>query len=154
MLPGDRLVCALLEPLKPGETFSRWPLHVTIVPWFRLDETSDNVARSLEKALIAMRPFEVRVIGEAMFGPRKNRPAKLLESPGPFETVETKVRNYLHKKRAWLVDETTRRPRRFRSHVTLQSGSKDDFDAVYCERLYLVVQQGSVKRVEAVIKFV
>jgi 2'-5' RNA ligase len=151
MLPGDRLVCVLLEPLEPGERFTQWPLHVTIVPWFRLDESSELIAGSLQRALVTMQPFEIPVVGDAMFGPRKNRPAKLLESPGPFEEIEAKVRNYLHKKRAWLVDETTEQPRQFRPHVTLQQGSETDITDVLCSRLYIVTQRGGYKQIAAIV---
>jgi len=50
MLPGDRLICAFVSERKVGATFRLWPLHVTIVPWFRL-----NAATRLVVALDGQR---------------------------------------------------------------------------------------------------
>lgn len=83
-----------------------------------------------------------------MFGPRKNRPATLIAQPTPFTTVEQKARNYLHQKRAWLVDETTKRRHAFRPHVTAQAESRLIPGKIFtCDRLYIVEQMGNYKEV-------
>lgn len=153
MLPGDRLICALVEPSKVGSTFSKWLLHVTIVPWFRLTDSSETVARGLTQTLKTVAPFKATVVGRSMFGPRKNRPAVLLEPSLPFETVENKVRSYLHKKHAWLVDETTRHPRQFRPHVTVQGDKSLNLgDMVRCDTLYIVEQKGDYKEIVSEVR--
>jgi hypothetical protein len=151
MRPGDRLVCAFIEPHGLGTKFTEWFLHVTIVPWFRLDDESKQVAAGLGAALTPVEPFEARIIGETKMGPRK-RSAHLLESAS-FEEVERRVRAYFHKKRAWLVDETTKKPRQFRPHVTFQGEThlnKDD--VIFCDRLYIVEQQGGHKEITGVVE--
>lgn len=153
MLPGDRLVCALVEPQPVGLTFDKWLLHVTIVPWFRLPDAADVIARGFAQALKPVAPVEAIVVRQAMFGPHKNRPAVLLEPTAPFEEVEAKVRSYLHKKRAWLVDETTRRPRRFRPHVTVQGDKSLNLgDRVRCDTLYIVEQKGGYKEIVSEVR--
>jgi 2'-5' RNA ligase len=149
MLPGDRLVCAFVEPAMLGEEFKTWKLHITIVPWFRLEDRSENIASGLQEALKPLRPFEVTVRGKTLFGPKKNRPAHLVE-PGCFPEIETKVRHFFHKKRAWLVDETTKKPRQFRPHVTLQKSAqiKED-DTISCKSIYIVEQKGDYKVITA-----
>lgn len=148
MLPGDRLICAFVEPQTVGVQFRAWLLHVTVVPWFRLDDPSDLVASGLARALTVLRPFAAVMGDEAMFGPRKNRRVRLVTQPTPFTQVEAKVRAYLHKKRALLVDETTKRPPEFRPHVTMQDGvSLKQGDAFQCNRLYIVEQKGQYKEV-------
>jgi len=150
MLPGDRLICAFVEPQMVGARFKAWLLHVTIVPWFRLADSSDVIAEGLKKALGTVQSFEAIADGGAMLGPNKNRPVQLLQQPTPFTDIEAKVRVYLHKKRAWLVDETTKRHRTFLPHVTdqhelgLRSG-----DRFWCERIYIVEQKGGYKEVVA-----
>jgi 2'-5' RNA ligase len=148
MLPKDRLVCAFVEPQTVGLQFTQWLLHVTVVPWFRIGETTEVIRGGLQRALSAIKPFSVTVEGEAMFGPRKNRPVKLLRSPNGFEAIEPKVRNYLHKKSALLIDETTKRKTPFRAHITLQPGASiADGDVVTCNRLYIVEQKGDYKEI-------
>lgn len=148
MLPDDRLVCVFIQPKAVGDTFSTWPLHVTIVPWFRLPVATNDIVVGLAEALKPIPAFRSTTAAETMMGPHHNRPALLLAEPTPFHDIERRVRNYLHKKRAWLVDETTKKSRSFRPHVTLQ---KDDRlargDQFMTNRLCVVVQKGGYKQV-------
>jgi 2'-5' RNA ligase len=152
MLPGDRLVCAFVKPQAAGEEFAEWPLHVTVVPWFRLPDDAETVAAGLRKALASLELFAAKAGEMLRFGPRKNRPARLVQSPAPFIKAEQKVRGYFHKKRAWLVDETTKRQHAFRPHVTVQKGGELGRDEIFrVDRLYLVEQKGNYKEVVAEI---
>lgn len=148
MLPDDRLVCAFVRPRAVGDTFRTWPLHVTIVPWFRLPVVTDRLVDGLAEAMKPISAFTSTAVAETMLGPRHNRPALLLAEPTPFRDIEERVRTYFHKKRAWLVDETTKKPRSFRPHVTLQ---KDDRlvsgHQFMTDRLYIVEQKGDYKQV-------
>lgn len=154
MLPGDRLVCAFVEPLTLGYEFRQWLLHVTIVPWFRLGSSSEHICEGLSKSLQPIVPFVFTTGRKVRFGPRQNRPALLVEEPGPFVEIEHRVRNYFHAKHAWLVDETTNRPRRFKPHLTIQTGSTaTSGDAFICDRLYIVEQHGIYKTIVAEVHF-
>ena len=147
MLPGDRLVCAFVEPQAVGKQFSDWLLHVTVVPWFRLDEPSEQIAVGLERALCPIGPFEARAGETVQFGPKKNRPARLLTPTVPLEELEKRARNYLHKKRAWLVDETTKKPRQFRPHVTVQKSDElTEGQKFKVHKLYIVEQKGDYRQ--------
>lgn len=146
MLPGDRLICGFVEALERGAQFKTWPLHLTIVPWFRLDETSEAIAGGLKRALYGIEPFDVTTGSEAQFGPRKNRAVRMLLPTEQLERIESKVRGYLHKKRAFLVDETTKKPYSFRPHITAQRGFLLPEHAVlHIDRLYIVEQKGEYK---------
>lgn len=152
MLPGDRLVCTFLEEQAVGLRFEKWLLHVTVAPWFRLPDSSEAIAAGLREALTAISPFEVVGEGEAMFGPRKNRPVRLLKQSPPLNDIEAKVRAYLHKKRAWLVDETTKVRQEFRPHVTAQKAvSLKEGGTVVISKLYIVEQKGEYKEIVAEI---
>lgn len=147
MLPGDRLVCAFVEPQRLGLQFKEWLLHVTIVPWFRVEDTSDAIAEGMHEALTTIEPFTATAGDTAYFGPRK-RTVRLLVQPTPFTHVEQKVRTYLHKKRAWLVDETTKRHYDFRPHVTEQEQQGlGEGQSFHCDRLYIVEQKGDYKEI-------
>ena len=153
MLPGDRLVVALVKPYQVGDRFIDWPLHVTVVPWFRLNNKPERIAKGLTKALTPIKPFDVIMNQTAWFGPKKNRQAHLIELPTPFSEIEKRVRNYFHKKRAWLVDETTKKRRDFRPHVTVQKSNQLRVgDSFKIDCLYLVEQRGSQKEIVAEIK--
>jgi len=148
MSPGDRLICGFVEKQEVGTRFKTWLLHLTIVPWFRLDEASVIIASGLERAMYDIEPLELTTGGKAAFGPRKNRMVRLLAPTEQLERIETKVRAYLHKKRAFLVDETTRKPYGFRPHVTAQNGFLlPENVRLRVDRLYIVEQKGDYKEI-------
>jgi 2'-5' RNA ligase len=148
MQPGDRLICAFLEPPVSGAQFKTWPLHVTIVPWFRLSDSSTQIASGLQ---VALREVKVAVIStgdEAQFGPRGNRQVRLLWPVEQLELIEAKVRNYLHKKRAFMLDETTKKPYNFRPHITAQNGFLlPESVPIRIAQLYIVEQKGDYKEI-------
>jgi 2'-5' RNA ligase len=147
MVPGDRLFCAFVDSREAGDTFSDWPLHLTIVPWFRTATSSEELGGELRRRLQWLGPFQVVVEGEAKFG-AKRRLVSLVAEPTPLRSIEHEVREMLHEHAAWLVDETTRVRRPFRPHVTAQrSGRLQDGDAFMCEALYIVEQKGGYKEV-------
>jgi len=148
MLPGDRLVCAFVEPQAVGAQLTSWPLHVTIVPWFRLADSSEVIVKGLTEALKTTPSFDAVVGGEAMFGLRKNRVVRVIEQPTLFMQIEAKVRAYLHKKRALLIDETTKHHPEFRPHVTNQGAiGLRSGDVFSCDRLYVVEQRSDYKEI-------
>ena len=148
MRPGDRLIVCFVSPLTVGQKFASWPLHLTIVPWFRLEESSEMIADGLARALHNIELFTVKGDGEAMFGPKKTRKVRLVVQTEPLNSIEAKVRNYFHKKRAWLVDETTKKHHDFRPHVTEQAGASlrkgEEFS---CSILSIVEQLGNKKQI-------
>ena len=148
MLPGDRLICAFVSPQEVGTKFTSWKLHVTVVPWFRVDAESDIIASGLTRALKTMAPFSVTGGGEEMVGIRKTRHARLVKDPTALAGVAAKVRTYLHKKGALLIDETTKEPPVFRPHVTSQGNVTMHADDTFrCDRLYIVKQFGVYKEI-------
>lgn len=152
MQPGDRLVCALVEPLNVGDQFSEWPLHVTVVPWFRTEIASDILANELQSSLADMTEFEASVYGAAQFGRKKDKTVHLVTKPTPFFDIEKRTRSLLKRHSAWLVDESTRTKRQFRPHVTVQaSGGLQPGDSFKVDTLYIIEQQGSHKTVAATI---
>ncbi len=154
MVPGDRLVCAFVQPMAVGERFAQWPLHVTIVAWFRLVDSSELITGGLTNALAATRPFEVQADGDTKMGPRRNRNVRLIGEPTPFSDIERKVRAYFHKKRAWLVDETTKRKYAYRPHVTDQGEMKlGQGETFWCDRLYIIEQKGDYKEIMSEVRF-
>jgi 2'-5' RNA ligase len=152
MTPGDRIFCLLIEPKQASETFSDWPLHLTIIPWFRTGTASEQLAAELHQRLGELQPFDVVVDGEAKFGARK-RLVNLVAEPTPLHFIEHAARGLLHKLDAWLVDESTRQRRPFRPHVTEQaSGRLHTGDSFRVEALYFVEQKGDYKEIVSKIQ--
>ena len=151
MKPGDRLVCAFVEPIAKAATFTDWPLHVTIVPWFRLDQSSSNLALLLLQNFTDHAAFTVYVRGENQFGYKKQKTVNLV-SASQLLVIESQTRQVLHKQHAWIVDEADHTQRSFRPHVTVQRSRRvQEGDQFHCNRLYIISQQGNSKSVDEVI---
>jgi 2'-5' RNA ligase superfamily protein len=150
MRPGDRLVCAFVDRLAAGGEFKQWPLHVTLVPWFRVDMSSEELAKGLKAALAGMRQFEARVGRETTLGHGKT--VNLIQAPAQFEDMELSLRSALKRQQAWLVDETTKRKSAYKPHVTALAGARvHENDSFWCDRLYLIEQTGAYKTVQSEI---
>ncbi|HET9098407.1 MAG TPA: 2'-5' RNA ligase family protein [Candidatus Saccharimonadales bacterium] len=153
MVPGDRLVCAVVKPIPLGSVFASWPLHVTIVPWFRSNYDSKTLAADLTQALQGFPSFLATVGKTAWFGRMNNKEVNLIERPTPFLNLEKKVRQILHEKSSWFADESTRRRRPFAPHVSVQPGDRMTLGEEFlCDRIYLVEQLGDKKKVVEVIQ--
>lgn len=149
MRPGDRLICTFTEPQPAGFRFKKWPLHVTIVPWFRLSLPPAELARNYKRHLVGSQPFEVTVGGPAEFGYKKRKQVNLVVAP-ELRRLEGQTRRFLHAHKAWVVDEADKTRRGFRPHITVQDGGRArEGDTFRCDRLYVVAQHGDYKEVEA-----
>jgi 2'-5' RNA ligase len=153
MIPGDRLVCAFVESQAVGVQFRTWLLHITVVPWFRLGDPSEVITEGLGRAMYGIEPFDAVTGASAQFGPRKNRPVRLLLPDGQLVEIEAKVRAYLHKKHAFLIDETTKKPYDFRPHVTAQHGFLlPENTRLHISELYIVEQKGDYKEIVSEVR--
>jgi hypothetical protein len=135
MLPGDRLIVAFLEEHTEGHTFEDWPLHITIVPWFRNEVPTEDIS-----------------IEAANFGRNGQKAVELVRTPTPLMAIERLVRRYLHRQGSWIVDETTRVQRSFRPHITRQATEQaKPQQQFYIPILCIVEQRGDYKEITAVI---
>lgn len=151
MLPGDRLICTFVTEQSAGSIFTDWPLHITIVPWFRLDISSTQLAKQLKKHYIGSNTFKVNVLDKVQFGYRKPKVVNLVTAPELMK-LEGQTRRLLHAHKAWVVDEADKTRHGFRPHVTvLSTGRVHEGDSFSCDRLYIVSQHGNFKQVDSVV---
>ena len=153
MLPGDRLVCALVNPLPTGSRFTAWPLHLTIVPWFRAALGTPEITAGLQLASAGRHQFPVTMDGEAHFGRRGRKPVSLVALPNQITRIEQIVRGFLKSHAAWIVDESTKAAQPYRPHVTAQGAEQlHSGDTFLCRELYIIEQLGAAKTVAAVVE--
>lgn len=147
MLPGDRLVCAFVSDREVGNIFRDWPLHITIVPWFRAEVTTEKLAQKLRSGIQNVGSITVDIGPEARFGGRRKL-VNLVQAPSPLEDIEKTVRHVLRGEDAWIVDETTKKRSPFRPHVTAQSSDRlHESDSFVCSYIYIIEQKGDCKKV-------
>lgn len=136
-----------------GKIFKRWPLHVTIVPWFRTEVETRDLSMELKKLLSDMPALEVNIGKTTQFGYRKDKTVALVRLPSPLTKIERMVRHMLKSYRAWLADETTKSHRKYRPHVTDQADKRlRENEKFYCDRLYIIEQKGDYKEVVDKVK--
>ena len=151
MLPGDRLICVFVKKQPAGYIFKDWPMHITIVPWFRLDILSAELAGQLQKQYSGINAFRISVLDEAQFGYKKRKVVNLVAAPELMK-LEFQTRCLLHDYKAWVVDEADNTILNFRPHVTVQStGRVNKDDNFSCGSLYIVSQHGDYKQIDNVI---
>jgi 2'-5' RNA ligase len=152
MVPGDRLVVILLQPLPAGATFKSWPLHITIVPWFRTELPTEDVAAQLEDVLRAITPFEAVVGTTAQFGRGGRKTVELIDTPSPLLALERLTRRYLKRQQSWIVDETTRMKRPYSPHVTRQGEIRAQVgETIYVTQPSIIEQHGDHKEVVGLV---
>lgn len=75
------MLAHIFEEHHTGNTFEKWPLHVTIVPWFTLDQNpKESVIESLDSITKEHLPIPITIGEPVMLGPNKDEPAYLIES--------------------------------------------------------------------------
>src|SRR6185312_1536971 len=125
-----------------------WFLHITIVPWFRLDMPSSQLAEALKKNYIGSQPFEVKVENETHFGYKKRKLVNLL-SATELMKLEGQTRRLLHAHKAWVVDEADKTRRRsYLPHITaLTAGKVQEGSHFGVDKLCIIEQKGAYKEI-------
>lgn len=80
----EYMVAYLIEPLHKGAEFTAWPLHLTIIPWF--SGTDNGAVKAIKTVVRQTQPFTVKAGGKDFFGPKKDKPVRLMQhSSGLYE---------------------------------------------------------------------
>jgi 2'-5' RNA ligase len=148
MRPGDRLFCCFIDPHAEGEVFKEWPLHITLIPWFRTGVSSSELCQETQTLMAGIGPFDAITGGEAGFGRGGTKLVNLIELPSPLQDIEIALWRMLKSHDTWIVDETVKFERTFRPHVTVQKNSRRvKGDIVRCDSLYIIEQKGDYKEI-------
>lgn len=73
-----QIIVAGLEPLEVGSTFTKWPLHITLLPWFRARKQKDLVS-AIEQVVHEQRPLIVLLGETALFGKNRDKIVRLAQ---------------------------------------------------------------------------
>ncbi|HSX47793.1 MAG TPA: 2'-5' RNA ligase family protein [Patescibacteria group bacterium] len=148
MTPGDRLICLFIEDYLVGDTFTNWPLHITIVPWFRSEISDEIITKGLLKVTNNSSVLSLKVGEEKLFGSKKNKPVNIIESSQDLINIESRVRKIIKLNSSWIVDETTKQKRTFTPHITVQNSERlHEGDNIDLNKIFIVKQLGDYKEV-------
>lgn len=112
MAKNEHLVVIPLEELKKGEQFVEWPLHITVVPWFVVEEErSQELDDLLGEIATRHHPIELIVGRLTMFGAHNDIRVNLINPNQALTDLHFDVLNSLeannfpiHQKE-WLGDK-------------------------------------------------
>lgn len=140
MQPGDLLVTALVTPLPEGPFPEHsWPLHVTIVAWFRTPALADAITHSLAQRLKDIAPFDVHMSEEARLGYGGRALVNLVRQPTPFIDIQQRTIECLKAFNTDFVTGTGTWDEAYKPHVTVQkNGRLHAGDQWKCDQLYVV----------------
>ncbi len=62
------MLAVLLERKEAGNEFGRWPLHVTLIPWFKLEKPVQELSASIQHLLDTFQQFSVKVGSQKQWG--------------------------------------------------------------------------------------
>jgi len=116
--------------------FTKWPLHITLVPWFLYDGKISLLVAKINKKLKELEPFEVRVKDRKAFGPNKDIPVKLVEKTPQMMSLHARLYHLLITA-GCKVESQEYNTIDYTPHITtrgdrtINSGVKLRIDAVY-----------------------
>lgn len=154
MIPGDLLICAFINSnnIDLNLEFKEWPLHITVVPWFRLRSKIDNLNSELQKEIIKINKIDVDIGEEDYFGFNKDKLVNLISNPNKLNSIEKLVRRIVKNHAFWLVDNTSKRHIKYNPHVTAQlAGRVNKTEKYNINKLYLIKHYGKNKKVIKII---
>jgi 2'-5' RNA ligase len=105
-----------VEPFKKGEIFRKWPLHVTIVPWF-IEARQRRLIDGLQEVQSATKPFKITMGSTALFGFKKNTPVRLIEESDLLQTLHLKNLAAVYNSKGQF-DERNQVGYKYRPHIT------------------------------------
>lgn len=155
--PGDRLIVSLLQPLARGEYFRKWPLHLTILPWFRSKLGTRELQAIITESLQGIEPFSAEMGETTQFGFKDQVPVRVVQTPNHFEEVHRRLLQTFRDHPEIYILDTSHTGDHFRAHVTLHGYEPlREGDIIACNdlqivRLGTIHPGGSTKEVEGEI---
>jgi 2'-5' RNA ligase len=128
----DFLVVCMLAPIEVGTQFTQWPLHMTLVPWFKASDEK-TVQEIVQNATSVHHPFSVTIGERAYFGPAGKLPVLKIVNTPDLQSLHESVLQAV--KDAGLQIEGRYTGDNYSPHVTQQAGKDAEgvlqFDCVY-----------------------
>jgi 2'-5' RNA ligase len=136
---NEHVVAIMLEPVKIGQEFIDWPLHITVVPWFPCDDDK-KLDRILSQVAKSQQGFAAQVSGIEMFGSQKNVKVNLVEDNPQLTKLHWRVFNDLEKN-DFGVHQKEFVGDGYRAHITHQKhANKQTGDKLEIKSMTLVKQ--------------
>ena len=116
-------IATFIEPVQPNLNFSRkeWPLHVTLLPNFVLNDPLEVLISNLEALSRTIAPFSIQVGEDAHFGPIGEVLVSLIT---PNENILSLHRKLLKFAKTYTFDTPQYIGEGYKPHATKQSNDR------------------------------
>ena len=143
------------EPLRVGDGFAvnEWPLHVTVLPNFRTQAATRDVARVLRSVFRTLGPVSATVGAEELFGPSGDLLVNVLTDYLPVQWLHEALLEALAREVKFILEVPEYARAGYRPHVTLTPSARATTgNRMIFRQLALVdmVPRGESKRPEVV----
>jgi 2'-5' RNA ligase len=131
----EYLIVYLLEQLPKGLDFGRWPLHITIVPWFEIEDPA-KAAEILKQVCQTHKPFWATVGPTALFGSKNNLPVHTISNPNSLVSLHKELTYLLEAANAKFPNDKNL-GKNYIPHITkksfgkVQQGYRIDIDKIH-----------------------
>lgn len=130
----NQIIAIGAEPFEQGQEFDVWPLHITLVPWFK-DAKQSKVSDGLEAISGYIKPFHVHLGEKALFGARNDIPVRLVKENDTLLNLHLKALTVVHDAKGQLDYGIV--GYRYRPHMT-ERGSEIELLKIPIEQLALI----------------
>jgi hypothetical protein len=133
--PTEYMFVYLLEAKNPGDTFNEWPLHITLLPWFKLDVPISEFKTELNNQLAEVQSIAVKVGPERHFN---KRAVNLIESSAGLLDLHELLLDFVKNNGEFTVSQSFVGPQ-FKPHIAKRLGkTMAEGKLVNVNRVYLI----------------
>lgn len=146
------LACLMLEKVKLHQKFNKWPLHLTIVPWFSISpQNLSSFLASLQKASRGINSITIKPKGLDYFGPKKDIRVFRVENNPKLLRLHQDLLKILDSCNAQL-ESSKYTGKNFIPHVT--AAGNYQLKTSVCRELYIVcLHEKNIRQIVEIIKF-
>lgn len=114
---SQRILVCMVEPVGVGYEFERsdWPLHVTLVPWFKVTDQSWFTS-GLARIVGELTPLQITLGDKELFGSKHDVPVRVVVPNKELTNLHNELLNLVKEWGSLLSDRFV--GKKYRAHVT------------------------------------
>lgn len=147
---NEHVVAIMLEPVKIGQEFIEWPLHITLAPWFPCDD-EPKLDKILAQIAKDHKSFSITIGGVQKFGSKKDVPVNVVRDNAQLVELHWKIFNALDKS-GFPIHQREYVGGGYQAHVTHQVHGKKKSGEKLAIGSFTLVKQIRLKKTGTMVK--
>lgn len=146
----EHVVVIMLEPVRVGQEFVDWPMHITVVPWFPCQD-EDKLDMLLTEIAQGHQSFKAEVGELEKFGPKKDIPVNLVEQNKRLDNLHRDVLDVLEENNM-SIHQKDFVGNGYRAHITHQKHGNKQKGSKLRIYSFTLVKQIRLNKTGAMVK--